>query len=449
MLHGFCCERSGEKRPIRGGLCGFEPVDLPFGPVEAATRLAPLGGLVFLDSAVALPGALSLITAAPERILQGNLWHGPDWEAVGAVLRERPGVGADAEFPSAPAGGLFGWVGYDGRFSFGVYPHVLAFDHDSGRWFDYGGLSSALHAVSCLPAPAPAVIPFKPLVGADAFLSAVRRAQEYIAAGDIYQVNLSCPWVATDRNLPFDAVAFYRRLRHVSPAPNAALLLQGGVSVCSASPESFLRMDGRRICTRPIKGTRPRCLENPLEDQRLAAELLASAKERAELLMITDLLRNDLGRVSEFGSIEVPELRRVEAFEQVFHLVSTVTGTLRSEIDHPEAFRACFPGGSITGAPKKRAMEVIAELEPHPRGLYTGAIGYFGFNGRSQFNIAIRTAVHDAAEGLRFHVGAGIVADSDPGREHEETLHKAAGLLQAAGAPSLIPGWSASGSGAA
>ena len=160
-------------------------------------------------------------------------------------------------------------------------------------------------------------------------------------------------------------------------------------------------------------------------------ELQASVKENAELLMITDLERNDLGQVCEFGSIHVSELAAVESFAQVFHLVSTVQGTLRADISHAEAFRQCFPGGSISGAPKKRALEIIHELEPHPRGLYTGAIGYFGFNGESQFNIVIRTAVQVGRE-ITFHAGAGIVADSVPALEYEETLHKAAGLLRAA-----------------
>jgi len=166
------------------------------------------------------------------------------------------------------------------------------------------------------------------------------------------------------------------------------------------------------------------------EDKASARALTASAKERAELLMITDLERNDLGQVCKYGSISVPELAAVESFAQVFHLVSTVQGTLRAEVDHAAAFKACFPGGSISGAPKKRALEIIAELERHPRGLYTGAIGYFGFNGQSQFNIVIRTAVQQG-DTISFHAGAGIVADSVPELEYEETLHKASGLLKA------------------
>jgi len=258
----------------------------------------------------------------------------------------------------------------------------------------------------------------------------VEHAQRYISAGDIYQVNLSYPWHASWPQ-DADALALYLKLRAVSPAPHAAFMKLAGTTVLSASPELFLRMQGSRIATRPIKGTRPRFANDPARDAAAVRELTASPKERAELLMITDLERNDLGQVCEFGSVAVPELWRVESFAQVFHLVSTVTGTLRPHVDHVDAFRACFPGGSITGAPKKRASEIISELEPHPRGLYTGAIGWFGFDGRSQWNIAIRTAVQKDDQ-ISFHVGSGIVADSIPQHEYEETLHKAAGILAAA-----------------
>jgi para-aminobenzoate synthetase component I len=206
----------------------------------------------------------------------------------------------------------------------------------------------------------------------------------------------------------------------------AAWLSLDGREVLCSSPETFLKISGRGIETRPIKGTRPR-FEDPDEDLRSAYELQTNAKEIAELVMITDLLRNDLGRVCEFGSVTVTEMLRLETLAQVHHLVSTVTGTLRSDVNAVEALAACFPGGSITGAPKKRAMEIIRELESGPRGIYCGALGWLGYNGESSFNIAIRTLVR-AGERLTYQVGAGIVADSDPEKEHEETLHKAAGL---------------------
>jgi aminodeoxychorismate synthase component I len=255
----------------------------------------------------------------------------------------------------------------------------------------------------------------------------VRRAKEYIAAGDIYQVNLSQKFRA---DWSGDALEFYGALRHCSPAPYAAFIEMEGRALLSSSPECFLRMSGRRIRTRPIKGTRPR-LPDPQADERSALDLITSEKEIAELVMITDLERNDLGQVCEYGSVRATDLLKLERFEQVFHLVSTVDGRLRADVDHIAALRACFPGGSITGAPKKRAMEIIAELEPSPRGVYTGAMGWFGFNGESQFNIAIRTVVMEEGT-AHFHVGAGIVADSDPEAEYEETLHKAAGIFSAA-----------------
>ena len=255
----------------------------------------------------------------------------------------------------------------------------------------------------------------------------VERAKEYIAAGDIYQVNLSrkfeAPWSG-------DALQFYEALRHYSPAPYAAWLDLGGRQVLSSSPELFLHMSGRAIRTRPIKGTRPRHAD-ATADALSEYELVTSPKEIAELVMITDLERSDLGRVCEYGRVRATELLKLERYEQVFHLVSTVEGRLRGEIDHAAALQSCFPGGSITGAPKKRAREIIAELEPEPRGLYTGAIGYFGFNGESRFNIAIRTVIME--NGIaHFHTGAGIVADSVPEKEYEETQHKAAGILMAA-----------------
>jgi para-aminobenzoate synthetase component I len=188
-------------------------------------------------------------------------------------------------------------------------------------------------------------------------------------------------------------------------------------------------LSGNHIQTRPIKGTRPRSADS-IRDAQLTYELQTSAKEMSELVMITDLLRNDLGRVCEYGSVQVPELVRLERYPQVQHLVSTVEGRLRADQTHFSAFASCFPGGSVTGAPKIRAMEIIDELEPVTRGPYTGAIGYLGFNRESQLSITIRTALckHDKAY---FHVGAGIVADSNPEAEFEETLAKAAGFRAA------------------
>ena len=257
----------------------------------------------------------------------------------------------------------------------------------------------------------------------DQFLTATRRALNYIHAGDIYQVNLSqrltAPWAS-------GGWEFNRALNAASPAPFSTYIDAGDFQITSSSPERFLRLSGQHVQTRPIKGTRPRDAD-PQCDAQLAYELQSSEKERAELVMITDLLRNDLGRVCEFGSVAVPELMRLEQFPQVQHLVSTVEGRLRPELSHLDALRECFPGGSITGAPKYRAMEIIDELEPVTRGPYTGSIGYLGFNRESQFNIAIRTAVVRKGQ-VWFQTGAGIVADSDPEMEYEETLAKARGF---------------------
>jgi anthranilate/para-aminobenzoate synthase component I len=192
-------------------------------------------------------------------------------------------------------------------------------------------------------------------------------------------------------------------------------------------------MDGRQILTRPIKGTRPRG-RDAAGDAAAASELRASPKERAELVMITDLERNDLGQVCDYGTVQARELLKLEPYAQVHHMVSTVAGRLRPGVDHIDALRACFPGGSVTGAPKKRARQIIAELEPEPRGLYTGAIGCFRYDGSSTFNIAIRTALLEPDGRAHFHAGAGIVADSHPPQEWAETLWKASGILRAAAA---------------
>lgn len=260
----------------------------------------------------------------------------------------------------------------------------------------------------------------------DGFIEAVARAQRYIRAGDIYQVNL-----AQRLSVPAgcNAWEFHQRLAAVSPAPFSGFLDAGDLQLTCSSPELFLRLSGSHIQTRPIKGTRPRSTD-PLRDAQLSYELQTSAKEMSELVMITDLLRNDLGRVCEYGSVQVPELVRLERYPQVQHLVSTVEGRLRSDVTHFTAFAKCFPGGSITGAPKIRAMDIIDELEPVTRGPYTGCLGYLGFNRESQLNIIIRTAVVRGGR-IHFHAGAGIVADSVPEAEYDETLAKAAGFLAA------------------
>ena len=399
------------------------PLTLDLSPAEVAARLRHLPGLAFFDTAKPEgdPAAISIVAALPCEILRGNVAR--DWDFLRAAIAARACPhGSDDGLPHGFAAGR---VDYAGSFCFGLYDEALIYRHAEQRWYSVGDLASRLAETAN---PAICGRPdFQPSMSRDAFLAMVRRAQEYIAAGDIYQVNLShrmeSPWSG-------EPWAFYEALRHYSPAPNAAFLDLDSCAVLSTSPESFLKMSGRAIRTRPIKGTRPRRAD-PLADERSAFDLLTSPKEVSELVMITDLERNDLGSVCDFGSVTVPELLKLERHEQVFHLVSTVEGRLRPGVDHAAAFRACFPGGSITGAPKKRAREIIAELEPRPRGLYTGALGWFGFNGESQFSIAIRTVLIERGE-AHFHVGSGIVADSSPEAEWQETLDKAAGILLAA-----------------
>ena len=262
----------------------------------------------------------------------------------------------------------------------------------------------------------------------EAYCRAVQRALEYIAAGDIYQVNLSQRFTAQLETEPWE---LYRRLRHLNPAPFAAFLRFPEVTVAGSSPERFLLVEGDRVETRPIKGTRPRG-RTPAEDAALKDELLGSEKDRAELLMIVDLERNDLGRVCRTGSIEVPELFCLETYATVYHLVSTVTGRLSPGQNVFDLLPAVFPGGSITGAPKIRSMEIIEELEPVRRGIYTGSLGYIDFAGRADLNIVIRTFVLKEGRAF-FQVGGGIVSDSRPELEYQETLDKARALLGALG----------------
>lgn len=257
------------------------------------------------------------------------------------------------------------------------------------------------------------------------YLKAVETAREYIAAGDIFQVNLSQRFEA---DLPITPCELYEHLRHINPAPFAAYLNFDEVTVVSASPERFLKLRGDRVETRPMKGTRPRgsC---GAEDEALAGELRNSIKDRAENVMIVDLERNDLGRVCRFGTIKVKELWTLEKYATVFQLTSTVEGRLSQDKNRIDLLEACFPGGSITGAPKVRAMEIIDELEPTKRNIYTGSIGYLSFSGEMDLNIAIRTILVKDGRAY-FQVGGGITYDSDPEAEYQETLDKAKALFQ-------------------
>ena len=256
------------------------------------------------------------------------------------------------------------------------------------------------------------------------YLDAVKKARQYIIDGDIFEVNLSQRFEAELNITPYE---LYRRLRLINPAPFACYLNFDEVAVVSASPERFLRLQGDRVETRPVKGTRQRGA-NPQQDETLADELLNSPKDRAENIMIVDLERSDLGRVCRYGSVKVTELAILEVFPTVFHLTSTVVGRLNEGKKAIDLLRAVFPGGSITGAPKVRAMEIIDELEPTRRSVYTGGVGYIGFDGDLDLNIAIRTFLVKGGKAY-FQVGGAVVYDSDPEAEYQETLHKAKALV--------------------
>ncbi|HOB32135.1 MAG TPA: aminodeoxychorismate synthase component I [Verrucomicrobiota bacterium] len=408
-------------------------------------------------------GSLCEIRSRAARSVQARF--GNPWNLLDSLM-SRYELLEDADSPF-PMGGCFGYWGY-GLKNFveprlprraindlelpdchvGFYDSLVAFDHRLGHaWIIATGLCedgsrTEQRAAAQLdwwraamergvtpptdsPAEQQAADPVSTLSRAE-FMDRVRRAQEYIRAGHIYQVNLSHRFTVPSN---LSGWQWFRRLSAVSPAPYSAFIDCGDFQIASSSPEQFLRMSGAQVQTRPIKGTRPRSAD-PTRDAQLGYELQTSAKETAELVMITDLLRNDLGKVCEFGSVQVPELCRLEHFPQVHHLVSTVEGRLRPDITHFAAFASCFPGGSITGAPKIRAMEIIDELEPVSRGPYTGCHGFLGFNRESHLSITIRTAI--CANGqAHFNVGAGIVADSDPAAEYEETVAKARGFLAA------------------
>lgn len=257
------------------------------------------------------------------------------------------------------------------------------------------------------------------------YQQAFARIQHYIREGDCYQVNLAKRFEIKAEGQPWFA---YRRLRQQNAAPFSAYFSSGDVTVMSSSPERLLEVHQGKVETKPIKGTRPRDRDNPERDNALAEALQSSIKDRAENLMIVDLLRNDLGKVCEPGSIQVPKPFALESFATVHHLVSTITGKLAQQQSAVSLLRACFPGGSITGAPKLRAMQVIEELEPHRRGIYCGSIGYIGFDGNMDSNITIRTLVY-SDDRLRFWAGGGIVADSQVEAEHQEVHDKAAAML--------------------
>lgn len=442
--------------------------DLPYSPDSAPLAQALLGRAwpVFLDSGRPRGdrGRYDILAADPTTVL---VTRGPRTEIRGggtvrhsladpfallaeALGPERPGV------PGLPfAGGAIGYFGYDlarrlerlpslaqdaeglPDMAVGLYDWALVADHaarrtrlvarDPAALDEYAGLFAAALADG-RPARSRGRFrvrePVRSNLSRADYLHALARIRRYLLDGDCYQVNFAQRFAVPAEGDPWDA---YLGLRALNPAPFGAYLETPDWAILSSSPERFLQVADRLAETRPIKGTRPRGAD-PLEDRRLAESLSASAKDRAENLMIVDLLRNDLGKVCAIGSVQVPALFEVESFARVHHLVSTVRGRLAEGRRAVDLLRACFPGGSITGAPKRRAMEIIEELEPHRRGVYCGAIGYLGFDGAMDTNIAIRTLVYSGGV-ARLWAGGGIVADSHPESEYRETYHKAAPLL--------------------
>jgi para-aminobenzoate synthetase component 1 len=464
---------SGDKTAVAARV-RWEALPARATPAAVLDLLAAQPLPVMLDSAADDPryGRYSVIACRPAEVLtvrDGRVWNRAGEELPGrsvlAALRATLGSAqATGALPGPYGPGWIGFVGYEfgrhierlpGRairdtalpdLHLALYEAVAVYDGMDGRWVlswlekpSARGAREALKGI-VLASPvggaegegsSPAARPLPRAESnftADAYRSAVQRCIDYIAAGDIFQVNLSQRLTLPTTASP---VALYRALRRRNPAWYSALLLLDGPAVLSSSPELFLRVRGQEVLTRPIKGTRPRT-GDPSEDAAASAELVASPKDNAELAMIIDLLRNDLGRVCRYGSIQVVNRCELETHPTVYHLVGSVTGRLCDEVDWVDLLRATFPGGSITGAPKIRAMEIIDELEGVARGVYTGCIGYLGLTGNAELNIAIRTVVCDGGR-AHVHAGGGIVADSTPQGEYQETLDKARALLEAIG----------------
>jgi len=322
----------------------------------------------------------------------------------------------------------------------GLYDKVIAYDHKEGKAFfialgiDEKDARIKLNHLKNIRLKPPEkrdnthkAVSWQPATKQKAHENAVQKVIDYIHSGDIFQANLSQRFEA---KLPdgFSPFEHYKTLRRINPAPFASYMNFGSLTLSSCSPERFLQVRDKQVETKPIKGTRPR-LPDPAQDQIMQKELLASEKDRAENIMIVDLLRNDLSKVCTDESVNTPVLCKLESFAKVHHLVSTVTGTLQNDKAPLDLLESCFPGGSITGAPKVRAMEIIEELEPVRRGPYCGTMGYLGFDGTMDTNIAIRTLIYEGSK-ANFSVGGGIVSDSNPEAEYKETLDKAEGILR-------------------
>ena len=417
-----------------------------------------LAGRVLLED---VEGGTALIGARPMRILTATAGSNDPLALLEAELAPFSGENGRMDIPFC--GGAIGFFSYDLGRSIESIPSIAITDvptpdyclglYDSALWVDlrkrrclavsWSGNREAIAFWKQLALAAPEsegppdMVPppdTRSLPDARSnftkagYLDSICTIRDYIAAGDVYQVNLTQRFESEIECSPW---ALYKALRRVNPAPKSCYMELGGLVLASASPELFLTFDpATRIArTKPIKGTRPRDAD-PASDARLEAELAASEKDRAENLMIVDMERNDLGRVAEYGSVRVPELWTIEKHPNVFQMVSTVECRVAERFGPVDILRATFPGGSITGAPKIRAMEIIEELEPHRRGIYTGSAGFIDFTGRMDLSIVIRSFVIHGQTAY-FHAGGGIVTDSDPEMEYQETLDKISGLRAA------------------
>lgn len=478
------------------GVCVRElPADLET-PVSTYLKLSGAGPSFLLESVTGgeQVARYSFIGVNPRRafVLRGSRLETHEAGQVQSRVVEDPLDALSAELARLPApdlpglprfaGGLAGYLSYEMmRFfesSVPLQAHadlpdaiflladtLVAFDHAFGRLLlmalpdpdldadaaraeaerRLDDLQARLNAPLAVPAPKTAAAASRPPAAMQAnltreeFCAAVEKAREYIAAGDIFQVVLSQRLSRQTSAAPFD---IYRALRRLNPSPYMFFFdfvdLAGGepLRLIGASPELHVRLEGRAATLRPIAGTRPRG-KTPAEDAVLEADLLADPKERAEHVMLVDLARNDLGRVCRYGSVHVPELMRVERYSHVMHIVSQAEGELKDGLDAFDLMRATFPAGTVSGAPKIRAMQIIDELERRPRGPYAGAAGYFAADGSMDTCITIRTLTMRGSE-VSVQAGAGIVADSQPEREYQETLNKARALAAAVEAAELV-----------
>jgi len=418
----------GAKRLAEYSFIGFEPQKIVT-VRNGALRVKSLDGskdgvktkdpLKDLRQLVAPPASSEPATRSPFRFIGGAVGY-ISYDSVRYWERIPSNAKDDLSLPDMEFGIYTDGIVFD-HIKKGIYYYSLGRD---GRLREVQALlrRSAPRAQGELTAPTGA----KPTVGKEGFKAMVEAAKKLITAGDIFQVVLSKRY---DFELHGDLSVFYEALSQINPSPYMYFLKFGDRKIVGSSPEMLVRVENRRIETFPIAGTRPH-LADGKENAKLTKEMLADPKERAEHTMLVDLARNDVGRVAKYGSVKVPELFTVQQFSHVQHIVSRVVGTLRGEFDSFDAMRAMFPAGTVSGAPKPRAMEIIEELEPVRRGPYAGALGYFSFNGNADFAITIRTLVAKGSK-CSIQAGAGIVADSEPEREWYETESKAAGLLKA------------------